>query len=246
MLDNEISRLLNSAHRESTSRVYQSPQKSYLTFCKEFAFELLPLNEEVLLKYVSYLSLRQLSSATINVYCSAIRSYSIMNGHGSPLDQFLKLKMALRSLEIKGKPPNRKLPITLEILEKIQLQISDTYDHTMLWGVITLAHFGLLRAAEFTVKSQYNHQVNLSLSDLSFHVSDEGISYIKLFIKQSKTDKGKTGFYLHVGCSGIKVCAYCALRRYHTLTILHGTCIKTIPYANGSTRYISDKTVVHV
>lgn len=216
MLEAEAQRLINTAHRESTSKVYQTAQRSYLMFCNRYKITPLPLNEDSLLKYVSYLSLQKLSHSTIRVYYSGIKSYAIVMGFGLPNTSH-RLNMAFRSLEINCVNATKKLPITLQILEQILPSIvNSNYNDVMLWASMTLAHFGLLRAAEFTVNNSYDPRVHLSMSDVSFHV-DHG-KYLKVLIKTSKTDKSSKGFHLHIGCSGVNVCAYCAMLQYFNMT----------------------------
>ena len=48
-----------------------------------------------------------------------------------------------------------------------------------MWAAMILAHLGLLRAAEFTVNSTYDHEIHLSLSSISFHVNEAGTKYFK-------------------------------------------------------------------
>ena len=219
MLTNEASRLMNTGHRESTSKVYQTAKNSYIHYCKQYMYTPLPLKEDVMLKYVSYLSLKHLSSATVKVYCSGIRSFSIIQGFGLPSQEFHRLKLAIRSLDINTYVSNKKLPITLEILHKLIPHMSNSYNDIMLWAAMTLAHFGLLRSSEFTINTVYDPNVHLSWSDLSFHVSDDQIEYIKIHIKRSKTDHLNKGVYICIGCSKTQVCAYCAIRSYHSLHI---------------------------
>ena len=218
MLDTEVSRLIHTALRDSTVKVYHAAQKSYLSFCSKYGYSPLPLVENTLLKYVSYLSLKQLSYSTVKVYYAGIKSYSISNGYGLPSERFHQLNMAFRSLEINSTGTRKKLPITLDVLEQIRVHVHDSYNDIMLWSAMTLAHYGLLRAAEFTVNSTYDHNVHLSLADVSFHNDEQGTGYLKIYIKRSKTDKRNQGFYLHIGCSTTNVCAYCAMVQYYNAT----------------------------
>ena len=218
MLETEASRLLSTAHRESTSKVYQVAKKSYILFCNTFGYMPLPLTEHVMLKYVAYLALKELSSSTVKVYCSGIKTYSIIEGYGQPSNEYYRLKLAIRSLDINNKAGSKKLPITLDILQQLRGHMSDSYNDIMLWAAMTLAHFGLLRASEFTVNTVFDHSIHLCLSNVTFHVSESGISYINVLIKRSKTDKLNEGFHLYIGCSQTDVCAYCAIKTYHNVT----------------------------
>ena len=218
MIHTEAARLIRTAHRDNTAKVYHSAQKSYLSFCSQFDYKPLPLVETILLNYVSYLSLKQLSYSTVKVYYSAIKSYSITKGYGLPSERFYLLNMALRSLEINSTGTRKKLPITLDVLDKIRLHMNNSYNDTMLWAAMTLAHYGLLRSAEFTINTSYDHKVHISLADVSFHNADDGTGYLKIYIKRSKTDKRNQGFYLHIGCSTTTVCAYCAMVKYYNMS----------------------------
>ena len=188
-----------------------------------------------MLGYVAYLALKGLSNATVKVYCSGIKSYSITEGYGQPVNEFYRLKLAIGSLEIHGKGPNRKLPITLEILQKMKCHMSKSYNDVMLWAAMTLAHFGLLRAAEFTVNTGFDPNCNLGLSDVTFQTSDIGVPYVKVLIKQSKTDKQNEGFHLYIGCSQNVVCAYCAMKDYYNIT-----CNKVTSYTYARPLFIFD------
>ena len=181
------------------------------SFCLQFDYKPLPQVETILLSYVSYLSLIQMSYSTVKVYYSAIKSYSITKGYGLPSERFYLLNMALRSLEINSTGTRKELPITSDVSEKIRLHMNNSYNDTMLWAAMTLAHYGLLRSAEFTINTSYDHKVHLSLPDVSFHNADDGTGYLKIYIKRSKTDKRNQGFFLHIGCSTTTVCAYCAM-----------------------------------
>lgn len=89
---------------------------------------------------------------------------------------------------------------------------------------MTLGHFGLLRASEFTIPSQgkFDPCIHLTMSDVTFHQIENGSPYMVVFIKRSKTDLYKQGAKIHVGCSKQKVCAYCAMLEYIKLASASG------------------------
>ena len=74
----------------------------------------------------------------------------------------------------------------LVIAKALNLQI---YDHCMLWAACTLAYFGFLRAAEFTVPSlsQFSKSIHLEMSDLAVD-STSHPSCLRIHVKASKTD----------------------------------------------------------
>ena len=59
--------------------------------------------------------------------------------------------------------PKQKLPLTLDILARMQPNIMCTYDKFMLWIAVTLGYFGLLRARECCVTLDlFDPQNNIS------------------------------------------------------------------------------------
>ena len=75
--------------------------------------------------------------------------------------------------------------------------------------------FAFLRASEFTVPSdsEYDAEVHLGRGDLA--MDDPGSpSFIRVCIKQPKTDPFRQGAYLYVGRTGTEVCPVAALLDY--------------------------------
>ena len=91
----------------------------------------------------------------------------------------------------------------------------------MLWAACTVAFFGFLRAGEFTVDSvaAFDPERHLSPDDVSTD-SLENPSFVKLRIKQSKTDPFRRGVSIVLGRKHTDLCpveallAYLARRRF--------------------------------
>jgi hypothetical protein len=90
-LNTEVKRLLDTSHRES-SRTYSSALHSYQSVYQECHYHQLPLEEEIMLLFLVYLSLKELRPTTVKVYCSAISDHSIKQGYGSSIKTFLRLR----------------------------------------------------------------------------------------------------------------------------------------------------------
>lgn len=152
-----------------------------------------------------------LKGSTVNVYQAAVRSLHIMMGYNPPAEGCHRLKLAIRC--VMGEcPPKEKLPITLEILQKMSKVVGESFDDVMFWAAATLAHFGMLRVAEFTVSLRRNSSV-LKQDDISFYHDANG-SYMLVVIKTSKADTFNKGVQLCVGCTLLPICAHCAVHRY--------------------------------
>ena len=120
----------------------------------------------VLLLYVSYLYRQGLSYNTIQVYLYSIRSLHIFHGYNNPLQHCLRLNQIVKAVHISSGVAKQKLPITVELLRKLQPIVSTFNDGSMLWTAMLLAFFGCLRASEFTVNTPPSESFRTNLCRL--------------------------------------------------------------------------------
>lgn len=179
--------------------------------------------------FVSYLAKQGLAPSSIKVYLSAVRSLHVHAGLHNELAEQLtpRLQMVLKGIKRErarsANPDSARLPITVEIMEKIKQVLArdpTKYNNIMLWAACCLAFFGFLRCSEFTIPNQtgYDQGAHLSVGDVA---TDSRFSptMIIVNIKQSKTDPFRQGIKLHLGKTGQKVCPveavlpYLAVRR---------------------------------
>ena len=69
-----------------------------------------------------------------------------------------------------GSPVAARLPITDSLMMVIRQSLNVTlHDHCMFWAACTLAHFGFLRSAEFTVPNlaSFSSAIHLSVADIA-------------------------------------------------------------------------------
>ena len=88
-------------------------------------------------------------------------------------------------------------------------------DHGMSWAVSTLAYFGFLRSAEFTVSSSsaLNPDIHLTVDDIAVD-SHTSPSCLQLTIKASKTDPFRKCCCLYIGLGRPPLCALSAIMNY--------------------------------
>lgn len=88
-------------------------------------------------------------------------------------------------------------------------------DHVMFWAASTLAYFGFLRSAEFTVPSlsAFNPDIHLTVDDIAVD-SHTSPSCLQLTIKASKTDPFRKGCCLYIGLGRLPLCALSAIMNY--------------------------------
>lgn len=187
-----------------------------MRFCEEHGISALPANEQNLLLYVSYLHKQGLKETSIRVYLAAVRSMHVMSGLVSPLEGCPRLELALKAVGKQNDPPAQKLAITYELLTKMCSYLGNTYDHVLLKAAFTLAHFGLLRAAEFTVDMDSNFQssLHLCLGDITIKQEFQGPIHMVVHVKQCKTDKRNNGTNVIIGCSEMETCALCCMAQF--------------------------------
>jgi hypothetical protein len=194
-----------------------------------------PATEEVLLMYVTDMNNRGLSLSTIQVYLAAVRSLHIQEGLGDPLQNCLRLRYALKAVKQGSSPARQKLPVTHSIMQRIYAVLFPTtdIDNIMLWSAFTLAYFGLFRASEVTVTSQWCHSSHyLQIEDVQIF-SDHVGTYMTVRLKRSKTDVENRGTTVYIGCSQTTVCAVCAMRLYLQVRVKNKPSLPLFVFSSG-------------
>ena len=205
--------IIHSGLRQSTVKTYGSAQKRYVEFCHRLRVN--TNSEDSMLMYIAHLNDKGLKVSTIKVYLAAVRSYHIVNGYGNIMEGCYRLQQAVRALELKADPPKQKLPITIDILNRVRQMASSDYDSMMFLAAMCLGFYGCLRCAEFTVVDtfSFNRNKHLCRSDIDFMVLND-INVMRVHIKNSKTDHNNVGFSVYVSCTCPHACAYCSMRAY--------------------------------
>lgn len=163
--------------------------------------------------YVAHLNEEKLKVSTIKVYLAAVRSYHIVNGYGNVMEGCYRLKQAIRALELKAEPPKQKLPVTIDILNRLRSIVSSDYNGVMFLAAMCLGFYGCLRCAEFTVVNSFNSKIHLCRNDVAFILLHD--SYImRVHIKCSKTDHLNVGFNVYIPCTCPHACSYCSMQTY--------------------------------
>ena len=204
--------------------MYRAGQKKFVQFCHNYnIIEVLPVNQELLRYFVSYLGKEGLAHSKIKNYLAAIRNLQISYGFPSPFDTPTpKLDQILRGIKItrakQGRTPNRKLPVTPTVLRQIRSVwsgVGTDYGQTMLWAAATTCFFGFTRAGEITVKQneKWDPSHHLSFEDVATDSRDNP-TYVKLTLKTSKTDPFRKGVNVILGTTGDTLCPVRALFAY--------------------------------
>lgn len=201
----------------STRRSYVTAQRKFLQFCTDIGIMVpLPATEHTLCLYASYLA-QSLQPSSIKVYLSAIRSLHIDQGYPDPIANRLQLHRLIRGIRrTQGHSTRQRLPITAPLLHTILSSLDlAMFDHTMFWAACSMAYFGFLRAAEFTVPNlaAFSPSIHLQVQDLYFdNVQDP--SCLRISIKTSKTDPFGHGCHIYIGRTQNALCPIAAISAY--------------------------------
>ena len=117
-----------------------------------------------------------------------------------------------------GRGERPRLPITLPILRQLKAGWEPTggeRDTKLLWAASALCFFAFLRVGEMTVPGDtaFDPAIHLSINDLAVDNSQHP-KWVRVSIKQSKTDPFRRGVDVFVGRSSSPLCPVAAVLDY--------------------------------
>ena len=222
-LDRSVEFFFRNGLANSTQRTYNSAKKRYIMFCSSVNLPPLPVTEQLLCRFVSYLANQSLTHSTIKGYLAGVRHLHIAEGLGDPrISAMAQLEQVLRGVKLtqargrgtKGQSRSR-LPITVDLLCKLKKVWSDTASGTMLWAAASTCFFGFLRSGEVTIPSDhgYDEGAHLSFADVAVDCLQDP-KIVKIKIKASKTDPFRLGVDIFIGRTNDSICPVVALMSY--------------------------------
>ena len=231
-LDNKVEELVSKGHRPSTARTYASVQHRYLRFCSTYGLSPLPATEHNILRFIAHLS-HSITHASMLVYLSAVRALHIQYSLPPPSLTAPRIKLALKALSNLSPEVKQALPITFPIMQGFLAHLSSSLEDLSLWACMSSLFFGCRRAGELAPS-----RVQLAAGEPYPLVRDlvflNAPKAILLYLARTKTTPH--GLTVVLGCSGHKVCAYCAIIRYfHARGIVNTTnIVSPLFMINGS------------
>ena len=208
----------------SSQKTYKSGENRYLRFCQSLSVVPLPVSESRLCKFVSFLADQKLKHRTIKTYLSGVHYFQIRSGwrdpfHNSHMPHLEYTMKGIKRVESQSATTQRlRLPITpkiLRLMKGVWSASASQPDTKLIWAACCLAFFGFLRAGEMTTPDDegYDSGAHLSFGDIA--VDDPSCpSFLRIRIKQSKTDPFRKGVDLFLGRTGSDICPVAALLGY--------------------------------
>ena len=234
----EASGFKRAAFAESTKHCYQSHLRSYMRFCLFYSRVPVPVDILTLKAYAAFLA-RSIKPSSMGGYFNIIRLLHLERGYPNPLENNWELNMVRRGIARQlGVPPAQKLPITLEILQKMYDLVDLSLSHNKaFWAACLVVFFGLLRKSSLLPKSALvDFSQTLLRSDVIMMCQDSCI----IQVRKSKTIQfGQRVLELPFStCSNVALCP--------VITLLdHLTCSKLKPNMPLFS-YVLEGSVYHI
>ena len=188
--------LLDSALAPSSHKTYQKAWTLYneflVTSCP--GSKSLPSSVNDILMFISHCFDKQMASATVNTYCSALGYYNKLNNFNDPTQNFI-VKKCLQGYKNLRPSLDARLPITPKILKDIIASLkytcSSNFLQTMLKAMYLIAFHAFLRVGEFTCSNAKKTGHTLCVEDILFSYRLGDISGLEITFKSYKHSKGK-------------------------------------------------------
>ena len=208
---------------DSTQKTYKSGENRFIQFCNMCRIPPVPVSEATLCKFVSHLAKEGLKHRSIKTYLSGVRFMHIRAGFPDPfLAHMSRLGYTMKGVKRveaeKGGNQRPRLPITPPLLKKLRSawdRVGVNHDTRMIWAACCLAFFGFLRAGELTVPDDTGYDANVHMGVADIAVDDSvSPSFVRVRIKQSKTDPFRHGVELFLGRTHTELCPVAAILGY--------------------------------
>lgn len=173
---------------------------------------------------MAFLTDRGLKHNTIKTYLAAVRSLHVDAGFSPASIESPTTQCIFRGIKlVYGTHRNPKLPITLDILQRLTAVAGDLslLENLNFDTATKLAWAGFLHCGEFTVptSSKFNPVIHLSRSSIEFVLSIEAPTHIRLSLPSSKIDPFRTSITILIARVpvGSTTCPVIALRNLFIL-----------------------------
>ena len=145
-LDAIAQRLVHLAFAASTHKNIKSHVNVYTVytrFCHSVRASPFPVQIDLLIRYVAYLTFSGRTFATIINHIGSLKHVNQLLGFGKVWDSHYRFQLVLRGVKrYLGVSPNRKHPITLELLLQVYSQFTlAILLHAAMWALFLVAFF---------------------------------------------------------------------------------------------------------
>ena len=191
-----------------TRSVYDVGIQRYYQFCQAARLDPLCATPVQIVNFLGSLYEESISLSTAKVYLAAVNNLFVECGLDSPTASTAVTNAVKGYSRLNPKQPDRRLPVTYEIMRHIRMNIPTTsgnvHDQRVHWCAFTFAFFGFLRVSEVAAPSSCG-AVPLRGIDVEL-----GRDTVTLSIRRSKTDQTGEGQAVVLHASKRSVCPVAA------------------------------------
>lgn len=186
--------MLESATAHSTQASYSQGMKCYDDFVSYFELEKIwPPTLDYIVQFICFMSVRNLAQKTAKLYVAGI-SYHLKLGNHLDLTQNFLVRKLLEGYRRKASTHDSRMPITLDLLEKLLLILPlvcyNDYEVKLFSAAYSMAFFGFFRVGELTGGSHHNTNHSVRFQDVELFTKH---GKLRIILKHSKTDQEGRG-----------------------------------------------------
>ncbi len=212
-LEETVVAVIDQSVAEPTRRRYASAWKRYSEWCSRMKEAPLPVTEDKATTYVLVLARDGLRAETVKHHLAGLRMAQIKAGMAAPewgiMARLVQLRKGLARLEVKkDRDILCREPVKWPHMRAMQAVWStEGKKGKMLWAVACMCFFGCLRVGEALTPDgvEFDEKAHLTWEDVQM----EGVaspSWIRVRIKESKTDRKREGAFVRLPRTDLDVC----------------------------------------
>ena len=229
-----LAKILNHSIAKGTWSTYQTVARMLMKCQSDTGARMdFPLDTKRIIIFVHYLfTIRKVSASTANTYLSGLRYLHIVRGSEIPMlrppiiEQLIKGKQHIDSIERTQMKKPRRAPVTLNIMKLLKKEIitwdASNEDKALVWTTCTVLFAGCLRIHEILSRKQTEFDPDFTLlgTDVilkKIRIGKEQIKILQIRLKSPKEDRIGVGKIIDIYQSEGPICPIKAFERWDAL-----------------------------
>ena len=174
--------------------------------------------------FIAFLHNNNMSPATIVTYITALSFVNKLKGQTDHTTSFI-VKKLLVALQRKGRKPDVRMPITVEILHKLVDSLpavtTSDYQRRLFKAMFLLAFSALLRIGEICPRVIHEKSKVIQFNDCTFFGSKDSVNSAVISMSQCKHNTSQKPFRISI--PKFDTAVYCPVRALQSYIFLRGS-----------------------
>ncbi len=177
---------MKHAYATGTWNNWKTQQRLYEGFCEYFSIDALPASSDILCRFAEFLARKFQDPESVRSYINGVKILHIWHGYETVQFEHKSLDWMLKGIARQKKHvPKQALPIELEMLRKIRMNLNmETQADKTYWVLFLLAFYLMARKSNLVPDKESNFDTEKQLIRGDITVTDRAL-LVK--IKWSKT-----------------------------------------------------------